>query len=252
MERLALLAWVLVLLAGCSVVSTVYTRLDALAVMQAREWLDLDREQSGRFRERVRLRMQEHRAPLLATTLAEMRPVQIEHLGRAFDRSNAEYHREFLAASPQRRDAERRNSLRRGVERWSGRLEPAQRAILDRLAQEFVDGSADWYAHRLRWQAGLLELLHDGADAGLIEAYVVRWWADGSEFDQQYATRMQGNEQLAAQRMAELINTLEPAQRARAAGRLRSLAGELYALHRAGEPPLELAGLRAVAGGRSR
>jgi hypothetical protein len=170
--------------------------------------------------------------PLMSDTLADLTPAQVEHFARELAESNDEYREDELEADPVERQAERRKELAREVERWTGRLGPAQRAILDRLVAQVPDGARAWFEHRQTRQRGLLALLRARADAAAYARYVEDWWLGDRHLDPNHAAQLARNRQATTVALSELIATLTPRQRERATARLRSIARELEALHR--------------------
>lgn len=174
--------------------------------------------------------------PLLAATLQRLRPAQIDHLAAGFEESNAEYRAEFLDPDPATLREERLRAVRKGVERWSGRLDATQRARLARLVDEWPSGAARWYAHRLRWQQQLLAELRSGADVDAVAALLRDWWGDVAAYDADYAAELARGRWQIAEALAEVIGSLDARQRARAEARLQELAGDLEELHRVMQP----------------
>jgi hypothetical protein len=260
-------------------VGALYGQLDTLAMWEARSWLDLDREQSGRFRRGLVQRLEQNRreelphysalagelaalagtrptpaqvhaliersrvllrdsalatTPLLAATLHGLRPAQLDYLAQEFEESNAEYREEYLDPDPATLREERLDTVRKSIERWSGRLDAAQRARLERLVDELPSGAERWYAHRLRWQGQLLGELRAGADVATIESLLRAWWGDVEAYDADYAAQLAEGRWQVAETLAEVIDSFDARQRARAEARLQELAVELDDLHRGG------------------
>lgn len=172
--------------------------------------------------------------PLLSATLAELRPEQVEHFARELAESNEEYVEDELEVDPVERQGERRRELVREVERWTGKLAPEQRAILERLVERVPDGARAWYEHRLTRQRGLLALLRSRAAAPDYAGYFEEWWLGDRNLDPAHAAQLRSDRAATVAALAELVATLSPRQRERAAARLRSIAEELTALHRSG------------------
>lgn len=276
--RLLLIALTLAL-GGCTLLSLVYGRLDTVAEVYADRWFDFDREQSKRFKARVRERLTENRRkelplfsvylgdavrlvegrpapdeidafldrgrelfeqvlrrslPLMAETLAGLEPAQVEHFADELEESNEEFREDELDGDPDQRQTERRKELVREVERWTGKLEPAQRAILERLVAQVPDGARVWYEYRRIRQRGLLALLWARAQAADHAGYIEAWWLGDRHLEPAYAAQLARNRELTVAALAELIATLSPKQRARATTRLRAIAAELDALHAQG------------------
>lgn len=170
--------------------------------------------------------------PLMSETLAELAPAQVEHFAREIDESNQEYREDELEAQPEVRRLERRKDLVREVERWTGKLEPSQRAILHRLVDQVPDGARAWFEHRRNRQQGLIALLRARAEAPAYARYVEEWWLGDRHLDPDHAAQLERNRQATVAALAELVATLTPRQRERTVARLRSIARDLEALHR--------------------
>lgn len=173
--------------------------------------------------------------PLMSETLAELSPAQVEHFVREVEESNREYIEDELDADPTERQRERRKDLTREVERWTGKLEPAQREILHRLVDQVPDGARAWFEHRRTRQSGLIALLRARAAAPQYSRYVEEWWLGDRHLEPEHAAQLERNRQATVAALSELIATLTPRQRERAVARLRSIARDLEALHRGGE-----------------
>lgn len=258
---------------GCSVVGTLYDRVDTLATLEADRWFGLDAAQERRFRAAMRERLEQNRReelpryvshirdladgiergadservladieatrvlmdetirrslPVLADTMASLAPAQIDRFAARLEKRNVDYLRDYIEVDPSERASARRKMTREAVERWSGRLDPEQRATLDRMVDSIPDGSKPWNAFSLEWQQQLLAALRAGIDARALEALLAGWWVEGKGFDPAYAAQLAANRQRIAEGLAELLAVLRPEQRARAAGRLRALADDLH------------------------
>lgn len=172
-----------------------------------------------------------------AALLTRLERAQLGQLERKYAKGNAEYRKEWLALSPERRRAKRYDQLLERYEDFYGRLDGAQREVL-RAATEA--SAFDWerqFAERERRQQRALDTLRrlqeadaTAAQAGTaIRAYVndIAAPPPGAWRDYQDALRDEGCRQLAT-----LHRATTPAQRTRAAARLRSYQTDV--LHLAG------------------
>jgi hypothetical protein len=165
-----------------------------------------------------------------AEALARLGPAQIEHLARAMEDDNDEFAEEFLDPAPERRAAARVQRTREAIERWSGRLDAAQRAQVAALMASVPDGAEAWRDYREAWQATLLARLEAGDDADTLERLLHDWWIGDAGMDPAYAAQLERNRAVIAEGLAELIVALSPGQRERAARRLRDVATDLEEL----------------------
>jgi hypothetical protein len=169
-----------------------------------------------------------------AEILARLEPRQLEHLAQALEEDNDEYAEEFLDPSPERRANARVERTREAIERWSGRLDAAQRDRVEALMAAVPDGAEAWRDYRHAWQDALLGHLHAGVDAGAIEQLLQDWWIGDAGMHPDYLAQLARNRQTIAQGLAGLVTALSPAQRQRAVRRLRDTAGELEEVAGAG------------------
>lgn len=173
--------------------------------------------------------------PLMSETLAELGPAQVEHFAREIEESNQEYREDELDVDADERQGERRKDLKREIERWTGKLEPAQREILHRLVEQVPDGARAWFEHRQTRQRGLIALLRARPEPPAYARYVEEWWLGDRHLAPDHAAQLERNRQATVAALSELIATLTPRQRERAVARLRSIARDLEALHQSGE-----------------
>jgi hypothetical protein len=190
----------------------------------------------------------------LAVTLAlplleELGPQQIAHLRGRWQERNAEYRAEYLSGSPRQQEAARAERYRERVERWTGRLNPAQREMVAGSSRALPNLAALWLAYREDRQAGLLALLDAGAPPQDLRAYLVGWWVDlaGRSPELAAASKHARDETLAL--LARLDNSLTPAQRRTLGERFGRLGRELQGL--SGGPMLAAEGLGPACAARS-
>jgi hypothetical protein len=168
--------------------------------------------------------------PLIADTLATLRPEQIQHLARRFEESNAEYAEDYLEIPRERFRKNRLERSREAIERWTGRLDSAQRGRVAALVDAVPDGSAAWNAYSIAWQDALLGQLRQGAGSEHLRALMEQWWTTDAAMDPAYVTRLEDNRRLIAATVAELLPGLSERQRKRAAHEFRGLAADLREL----------------------
>lgn len=163
----------------------------------------------------------------IAPTLADIDTEQRRHLAGRMREVNAEYRADHVDGPRRARAEAMARRIIDQVERWTGDLEWRQRRVVHEQAAELPDTVPDWYRYRLRMQAGLLALLHAGADERALRAHLTSWWI-------RQDTRRPG-ERRASQALraglrallVELYDALSPSQRDGAIRRLRSVADDL-------------------------
>lgn len=172
--------------------------------------------------------------PLLADTLAELSPVQIEHLAEQRAESNAEELEELLEDTPAERLRERETELIKAFERWTGRLDDAQRGRLRELAARIPDGARVWLEYREQRQQGLLVLLRARAEREAYIAFAEEWWLGDRHFDPALARQLKDNQRVTAESLASLVASLTPKQRSRVVARIDDLTEDLEDLYAPG------------------
>lgn len=170
--------------------------------------------------------------PMVADALIRLRPEQIEYFAEQLEKSNTEYAKEYLDAPPDRFRSARLKRSREAVERWTGRLDTAQRERLAALVDAIPDGSAAWKSYSLAWQQALLAELRAGTDSARLVRLMEHWWTTDASMDPAYVAQLETNRRLIADALAELLPTLSQRQRSRATRELRDLAGDLRELQR--------------------
>ncbi len=172
--------------------------------------------------------------PLMADTLAELSPAQVEHLAEQRAESNAEELEELLEGTPAERLKERQQELIKEFERWSGRLDEPQRTRLRELAARIPDGARTWLEYREHRQQGLLALLRARAGREAYVAFAEEWWLGDRHFDPALARQLEDNRRITADVLAGLVASLTPKQRSRVVARFDDLIEDLADLHAAG------------------
>ena len=170
--------------------------------------------------------------PMVADALARLRPEQVAYFAEQLEKSNAEYAEEYLDVPPDRFRGARLKRSREAVERWTGRLDAAQRARLAALVDAIPDGSAAWNRYSLAWQQALLAELRAGTDSPRLLRLMEHWWVTDAGMDPAYVAQLETNRGLIASALAELLPTLSQRQRARATREFLDLAGDLRELQR--------------------
>lgn len=172
--------------------------------------------------------------PLMADTLVELTPAQVEHLAGEIAEANADAAEERLEDTPDERRREREKDLIHELEGWTGKLDGAQRDRLRGLVARIPDGAQAWADYRQTRQRGLLALLRARADRAALIAFAEDWWLGERHLEPALAEQLARNRDATAEVLAGLIASLTPKQRARATARIDELIEELEALHGAG------------------
>jgi hypothetical protein len=171
----------------------------------------------------------EQALPWLGDVVLGLTPAQLAHLEQRFAKANVEFREEFLQGDAA---ARRRVQFERQLGRFEnlyGRLEPAQR---ERLAQWMADSPADaerWFGERLQRQQELLDTLRAVQALPVAERTPARVQPMLAAVAQRFTTspreayreHQQRLKRFNCELFARVHNDTTPAQRQRAAAKLR-------------------------------
>ncbi|MDX1608767.1 MAG: DUF6279 family lipoprotein [Halofilum sp. (in: g-proteobacteria)] len=165
--------------------------------------------------------------PVIAPTLAELSTEQRRHLARRMQERSSEYRTEYVDSRDDGMYALAERVIR-AVERWTGDLQPNQRALVHERIRELPRTTDAWARWRERMQQRLLALLGRGAGVGEIERFLHQWWVGRA--GQAPAVRM---DELRAGLLDTLLavgRSLNSEQRREAQRKLRDRAASLRTL----------------------
>ena len=148
-------------------------------------------------------------SPVLATLDASQIDELEKRMAAERDRVREERLGDGLAARAEQRGAR----TVKAIERWTGRLDDAQRALVRHVTARVPSRTEAW----LRFSAGqerlLLAALRDGAGADALARRLHAWWIDDAERDEDFRRRSADALELWAELIVRLDATLTPGQR---------------------------------------
>jgi Family of unknown function (DUF6279) len=175
--------------------------------------------------------IQERSLPIAIELLVSLSDAQVAELRQRFAADNAELAGEELGESVE--DSQRRwqREMASRMSRFTGKLTPAQEDYVAAQSVRYLPERVLWAEYRGRWQADLLRLLAERADAERFDAAFRVLAASrenyyGSELTQVW----ERNRALSSEVTVWLLNDLTPTQRRRMDERLGDLALELREL----------------------
>jgi rubrerythrin len=178
-------------------------------------------------------RIFEQAAPGYTRLAASLTDAQVAELLRSFEEEDAEFYDEFLEGTPAERIAKREKRLRRTLERFVGKLTPAQGELLREYAQQPGISIEDWRESRRRWHTELAEALAMRGPSPEFSARMLRIIAWPDDF---WTPGYRASVDQGLARFVDLIvridATLTPTQRAAAREELLALADEVDGLAR--------------------
>jgi hypothetical protein len=176
-------------------------------------------------------RAAERLAPELVAIGGSLNDEQVDDLLAKLAEDQAKLVGRYGDRTPEERFERRVRSMERFLARWTGRLTRPQKALVEAWARELKPTTELWLASRAGWAAELNSALVARGDRARLEAAVERLFVDPSvRWSQAYRVRIEENTAATARLLAELINALEPRQRAKARSRISDLAQDLTGL----------------------
>jgi hypothetical protein len=170
-------------------------------------------------------------APDAAALLATLDEAQVESLFAKMQREDRELAEEALGRDREERVERRARELTRQVERWTGRLDPPQRAIVEDCAAELRGDTEGWLASRRTWQQALREALDGRRDTVTFTSRLEHLLADGEDFwTPAYRESFKADRQRVLRMLEQIDLSLSEHQRARMRDRLERLALDLDAI----------------------
>ena len=170
-------------------------------------------------------------APVAVALGPTLTDEQVDELLRSLAEQDDEEWEEYADRTPQQRIERRQKSWRRGIERYTGRLDASQRALVNARAAASGSAIPEWREYRRAWREELAATLRVRGDAAQFEPRITRlfahpddWWTPG------YRAALERRRGDLIDLLVELDATLSSRQRAAAGREFTSLAAELEAL----------------------
>ena len=174
-------------------------------------------------------------APVAVALGPTLTDEQVDELLRSLAEQDDEEWEEYADRTPQQRIERRQKSWRRGIERYTGRLDASQRALVNARAAASGSAIPEWREYRRAWREELAATLRVRGDAAQFEPRITRlfahpddWWTPG------YRAALERRRGDLIDLLVELDATLTPRQRAAAGREFTSLAAELESLSKPG------------------
>ena len=170
-------------------------------------------------------------APEAATLLSTFSDGQVEHLFARMAKDDEDLAREARGQGPQERQQRRERMLRRQLERWVGRLDERQQALVARCAADLSADPRGWIASRRAWAAELREALAARQDLPRLTGRLEELLADGEVFwDPDYRRQFEADRERVTRLFSDIDQSLTPGQRTALRARLAEWALDLEAI----------------------
>jgi hypothetical protein len=155
-----------------------------------------------------------HVVPEAAPLLRTLDAGQIAELGENLAEDNEEMWEEFAGADPDRRRKRRERSAVRAIQRFTGTLSGAQKALVAERIAGMADVSEQWMERRRNWQESFLGLLRNPPPGAGFETALRDLALEPDRFDtREYRGKVEANRAVVMTMMAEITNGLSDRQR---------------------------------------
>ena len=174
--------------------------------------------------------------PDMASLLQTLSDEQVEELFARLAEENEELEEDYSGVNRDERRVKQGEAIIRAFRRFTGRLNPAQEALIRSETEKSHDLSSDWLRRRAAWQQEF-RILMDGrkSDPGF-EVRFTDLVLNPNQFDSPgYREIVQDNQRRFFSLVAEVLGTLSPAQEKHLKDRLETDAKDFDALIRSSE-----------------
>ena len=161
--------------------------------------------------------------PLLAPTLADLGPDQLAYFEQRLREHNEAYRARYVDGRGDGRYALAERMIE-GIERWTGPLEPRQRALVHDDVRTWPQTSEEWSSYRARMQKRLLAHLAADVPVHRIEHTLVVWWVEQGARPAAERHRTAALQESVLRTLVRVGRSLSLMQRADAARRMRGWA----------------------------
>jgi hypothetical protein len=166
----------------------------------------------------------------VASTLTDR---QVAELMRNLEKEDEETWSEFAERTPEQRRSRREKSIAKTLQRFTGPLTPAQRAIVEEYSARARPFMAEWRENRRIWRDALAAALADRRSGESFDARMTQLIARPDDlWTPQYRVAIDASRAALIDLLADLDATLTATQRGAARRELAALADEVQGLAR--------------------
>ncbi|MEE4184678.1 MAG: DUF6279 family lipoprotein [Gammaproteobacteria bacterium] len=159
--------------------------------------------------------------PLAQRFLAGLSEAQLAEFFANLEEVNAEMYEEYSGRTAAEREKNRNKSAIDGMEDWTGRLDESQREIIRAGLARMEDASEQWIANQREWQRRFRDLIVSRPDPATFREGLTQLLVYPRHFHApEYRARVDANRQIFNGLLAELLDSLDTRQRARAVRKL--------------------------------
>lgn len=192
------------------------------------EWLRATRQTEEYWRD-----IFEQAAPGYIAVAATLSDAQVDELLANLAKRDEKTWQEFARRTPQERRDRRERSTRKALERFTGPLTPAQRALVSDYAANSRSIMGEWRENRRVWREALAAALAERRSGAPFAERMTQIIARPDDlWTPEYRAAVEASRVALVGLLADLDATLTDAQRDRARTELIALAGEIQGLAR--------------------
>jgi len=172
-------------------------------------------------------------APGYIAVAATLTDPQVAELMSNLKEKDEETWSEFAERTPEERRARREKSITKALQRFTGPLTPAQRAMVEEYSARARPFMAEWRENRRIWRDALAAALADRRSGEQFTARMTQLIARPDDlWTPQYRIAIDASRAALIDLLSDLDATLTPKQRSAARRELASLADEIQGLAR--------------------
>ena len=169
--------------------------------------------------------------PDTAEFIATMDSADVAHLERKFAEDNGKYLKESVRGTPEERVDRRIKRFVGHLESWVGRLDPAQRQLIENRYHGLRDLSEELVGERRYRQSEIVALARAHPPRAELEAALRRLFVDTDSWRRpEYAAKLRERDAQLHALIAELSATLTDRQRSALQDRIRRFLGDISTL----------------------
>lgn len=172
-----------------------------------------------------------HVIPDAVALLSTLSDDQVEYLIDKLEEENDELAEEYSGRSPEQRQRRREKAIVKGMQRFTGKLNSDQKALVSSSVASMYDNSQEWLKGRQLWQQAFRSLLLERPPRPEFEARLLAISIDPNYVDTpEYRAKVEANQRIVLGLMADVIVSLDDKQRERFQRRLNGFADDFDAL----------------------
>lgn len=168
-----------------------------------------------------------HVIPDAVAFLSTLSDDQVEYMIEKLQEENEELAREYSGRTPEQRQRRREKAIIKGMQRFTGRLNGDQKALVSSAVASMYDNSEEWLLGRRLWQQDFRRLLLERPPTPEFEARLLEISIDPNYMDApEYRAKVEANQRIVLGMMADIIVSLDDKQRQRFQDRMNGFADD--------------------------